>query len=153
MKKTSLLALLPLLFGVACTSNIGANQYSTSSTGKVSQAQRCTVVSVRAVTVQSDNNAGMMVGGAAGGVAGTLLGGNDATKILGAIGGAVVGGLAGDVTQDVLSKQGGYEYVVETQSGNIMTVTQGNDVLMTPGEKCLLLYGNKARVIPFNGSY
>lgn len=154
MKKTLLSALLPLAMIItACTSNIGANQYSTASTGQASRAMRCTVMSVRAVSVQSDNNAGMMVGGAAGGVAGTLLGGNDTTKILGAIGGAVVGGLAGEATQDVLSKQGGYEYVVETQNGNVMTVTQGNDVLMTPGEKCLLLYGAKARVIPYNGAY
>lgn len=154
MKKWVITALLPLALTVAaCTSNIGADQYSTASTGQANRAMRCTVLSVRAVTVQSDNNAGMLVGGAAGGVAGTMLGGNDTTKILGALGGAVVGGLAGDVAQDQLSKQGGYEYVVETQNGNVMTVTQGNDVLMTPGEKCLLLYGNKARVIPYNGSY
>ncbi len=151
MKKYMTAAVLPLaLLMNACTSNIGANQYATSSTGQVNRAMECTVVSVRAVTVQSDNNAGTLVGGAAGGVAGTLLGGNDTTKILGAIGGAVVGGIAGDAAQGQLSKQGGYEYVVRTTGGNIMTVTQGNDVLMTPGEKCMLLYGDKARVIPAN---
>lgn len=151
MKKIALLALLPLALTVnACTSNIGANQYATSSTGQVNRAMECTVLSVRQVVVQSDNNAGMMVGGAAGGVAGTLLGGNDTTKILGGIGGAVVGGLAGDLAQEGLSKQAGYEYIVKTTNGNVMTVTQGNDVLMTPGEKCFLLYGKQARVIPAN---
>lgn len=152
MKKFALLAILPLALIInACTSNIGADDYSTASTGQVNRAMKCQVISVRQVVVQSDNNAGMLVGGAAGGVAGSLLGGNDTTKILGGIGGAVVGGLAGDLAQEGLSKQAGYEYVVETQNGNIMTVTQGNDVLMTPGEKCLLLYGKQARVIPYNG--
>lgn len=151
MKKTALSVLLPFALALnACTSNIGANQYATSGVGQVNQALPCTVLSVRQVVVQSDNNAGMMVGGAAGGVAGTLLGGNDTTRILGGIGGAVLGGLAGDVAQDQLSKQGGYEYVVKTSNGNVMTVTQGNDVLMTPGEKCYVLYGNKSRVIPAN---
>lgn len=152
MKQFAILALLPLALIInACTSNIGADDYSTASTGQVNRAMKCQVLSVRQVVVQSDNNAGMLVGGAAGGVAGTLLGGNDTTRILGGLGGAVVGGLAGDLAQEGLSKQAGYEYVVETQNGNIMTVTQGNDVLMNPGEKCLLLYGKQARVIPYNG--
>lgn len=151
MKKIISTAAFPLALLIsACTSNIGANQYATSATGQVNQAMECTVISVRSVSVQSDNNAGMVVGGAAGGVAGTLLGGNDTTKILGAIGGAVVGGIAGDAAQGQLSKQQGYEYVVRTNTGRVMTVTQGNDVLMTPGEKCLLLYGKQSRVIPAN---
>lgn len=151
MKKTALSALLPFALALnACTSNIGADQYAASGTGQVNQALPCTVLNVRQVVVQSENNAGMLVGGAAGGVAGTLLGGNDTTRILGGIGGAVLGGLAGDAAQGQLSKQGGFEYIVKTSNGNTVTVTQGNDVLMTPGEKCYLLYGNKARVIPAN---
>ena len=145
MKKIALLALLPLALSInACTSNIGANDYSTSGVRQVGRAMGCTVLSVRQVVVRSDNNVGMLAGAGAGGVAG----GNDATKILGALGGAVVGGIAGDAAQSGLSKQEGYEYVVKTDNGNVMTITQGNDVLMTPGEKGYLLYGKEARVIP-----
>ena len=149
MKKFALLALLPLALSFnACTSNIGANDYFTSGVRQVGRAMGCTVLSVRQVVVRSDNNVGMIAGAGAGGLAGSMVGGNDTTKILGALGGAVVGGIAGDAAQSGLSKQEGYEYVVKTDNGNVMTITQGNDVLMTAGERCYLLYGKEARVIP-----
>ena len=149
--KKSLSILIPALLVVgACTSRIGADQYATNATGTVNTAVRCTVVNVRPVVVQSNNNAGMLVGGAAGAVAGSMIGGSDAAHILGGIGGAVVGGLAGDAAQSGLSKQQGYEYIVETNTGKLLTITQGNDVLLSPGQKCMVLYGDQARIIPAN---
>ena len=151
MKKFIILLVMPLALALnACTSRIGANDYATSSTGEVNRAVRGTVVSVRQVTVQSNNNAGTLIGAAAGGVAGSTIGGGDTAHILGAIGGAVLGGMAGDATQGVLSKQGGYEYVIQLENGSLITVTQGTDVLLTPGQKVLVLYGKQARVIPAN---
>lgn len=144
--------ILPLALIVsACTSNIGADQYATSSVGQVSTALKGTVVSVRRVAVASENGAGTLIGGAAGGVAGSMIGGSDTAHILGAIGGAVIGGIAGNAAQEGLSKQTGYEYVVQLDNGNMVTVTQGDDVLLNPGQKCLVLYGNRARVVPYNG--
>lgn len=152
MKKFALLMMLPLALTVsACTSDIGANDYTTAGVNTVNRAAMGTVISVRAVTVRSDNNLGALGGAAAGGVAGTLVGHNDTTRILGAIGGAAIGGLAGNAAQGQLSKQGGYEYVVRLQNGEIVTITQGNDVLLTPGEKCMVIYGKQARVVPYNG--
>lgn len=146
MKKFAILLVLPLALLVnACTSRIGANEYATAGTGQVNRAVKGTIVSVRQVQVQSDNGAGTLIGGAAGGVAGSMIGGSDAAHILGAIGGAVVGGMAGDAAQ------GGYEYVVQLDTGGLITVTQGTDVLLTPGQKCLVLYGKQARVVPYNG--
>ncbi len=151
MKRFAIMLVLPLALMLnACTSRIGANEYATASTGQVNRALKGTIVSVRQVQVQSDNNAGMLLGGAAGGVAGSMIGGNDAVHVLGAIGGAVLGGMAGDAAQGALSNQGGYEYVVQLDNGNLVTITQGNDVLLTPGQKCIVLYGKQARVIPAN---
>ena len=63
MKKFALLALLPLALSInACTSNIGANDYSTSGVRQVGRAMGCTVLSVRQVVVRSDNNVGMIAG-------------------------------------------------------------------------------------------
>lgn len=152
MKKYVMLLALPLMLATgACTSNIGANQYSVSGTGEVNRALKGTVVSVRQVSVQSENGAGTLIGAAAGGVAGSTIGGGDTAHILGAIGGAVLGGMAGDAAQGALSKQGGYEYVIQLDNGSLVTVTQGTDVLLTPGQKCIVLYGKQARVIPYNG--
>lgn len=152
MKKLALMLILPLAIVLsACTSNIGADQYATSSVGQVNRALKGTVVSVRQIAVSSDGPAGTLIGGAAGGVAGSMIGGSDTAHILGAIGGAVIGGIAGDAAQEGLSKQSGYEYVVELDNGNMVTVSQGNDVLLNPGQRCLVLYGDRARVVPYNG--
>lgn len=153
MKRFITLLVLPLMLAVSgCAANIGANQYDTDSIGEVNRALKGTVVSVRAISVSSDSPTGTVIGGAAGGVAGSMIGGSDAAHILGAIGGAVIGGIAGDAAQEGLSKQNGYEYVVELDNGNLVTVSQGNDVLLNPGQRCLVLYGSRARVVPYYGT-
>ena len=63
MNKYALLLALPLTAaGIAgCASDIDSNYYSTGSVGQVSQAQGCTVVSVRPIKVSTQN--GASVGG------------------------------------------------------------------------------------------
>ena len=153
MKSYALALLIPaLLCSAACTSNIGANDYSVQNVNSVQSAQVGTIISVRKVIVQNDNGNGALLGTVAGGVAGSMIGGSDAAHILGAIGGAVVGGIAGNAAQEGLSSQEGYEYVVQLDNGNMVTVSQGNDVLLSPGQKCMVLYGNRARVVPYYGN-
>ena len=68
MKKTALLMILPMLLTAgACTSRIGADQYDTSAVGEVNRAVKGTVVSVRQISIASNNGAGTLIGGAAGG--------------------------------------------------------------------------------------
>ena len=68
MRKSALILILPmLLMAGACTSRIGADQYSTDSIGEVSRVLKGTVVSVRPISVASDSGAGTLIGGAAGG--------------------------------------------------------------------------------------
>ena len=74
-----------------------------------------------------------------------MIGGSDTAHILGAIGGAVVGGIAGNAAQEGLSSQSGYEYVIQLDNGSMVTVSQGNDVLLNPGQKCMVLYGKRPR--------
>lgn len=71
MNKYALLLALPLTAaGIAgCASDIDSNYYSTGSVGQVSQAQGCTVVSVRPIKVSTQNGAGTAIGGIAGGIA------------------------------------------------------------------------------------
>ncbi len=150
MHKILLMATAALIMPIAaCTSDISSSHYSTGSVGMVSQTMAGTVVSVRPITVSSeDNNAGTLVGGALGGVAGSQIGGGSTAHILGAIGGAVAGGIAGNAAQRGLSSQGGFEYVVRLDNGNMVTVTQGNDILLNPGQRCYVSLGNPARVMP-----
>ncbi len=153
MKKFVLTMIIPAMLAiVACTADIGTNDYYASSAGEVNRAAKGTVISVRQVTVKSNNNnAGTLFGAAAGGVAGSAIGGGDTVPILGAIGGALIGGIAGDAAQAELSKQAGYEYVVQLDNGGLVTIVQGANELLVPGQKCLVLYGRQARIVPYNG--
>lgn len=152
-KRISLLALPLIMLSAACTADIGANNYYASSANTVNAVRPCTVISLRPITVKSnDNNAGTLFGAAAGGVAGSTIGGGDTAHILGAIGGALVGGIAGDAAQAGLSKQTGFEYIVRLDNGSMVTVVQGNDVYIQPGQRCMVLYGRQARVVPY-GQY
>ncbi|CDB39737.1 MAG: hypothetical protein BHW57_00200 [Azospirillum sp. 47_25] len=150
MNKYALLLALPLTAaGIAgCASDIDSNYYSTGSVGQVSQAQGCTVVSVRPIKVSTQNGAGTAIGGIAGGIAGSQIGGGNTAHLLGAVGGAILGGFAGNAAQEGLTSQQGYEYIVRLDNGNTVSTTQGADVLLNPGQRCQIIFGNPARIIP-----
>lgn len=151
MNKYALLLALPLTAaGIAgCASDIDSNYYSTGSVGQVSQAQGCTVVSVRPIKVSTQNGAGTAIGGALpGGIAGSQIGGGNTAHLLGAVGGAILGGFAGNAAQEGLTSQQGYEYIVRLDNGNTVSTTQGADVLLNPGQRCQIIFGNPARIIP-----
>lgn len=150
MNKYALLLALPLTAaGIAgCASDIDSNYYSTGSVGQISQAQGCTVVSVRPIKVSTQNGAGTAIGGIAGGIAGSQIGGGNTAHLLGAVGGAILGGFAGNAAQEGLTSQQGYEYIVRLDNGNTVSTTQGADVLLNPGQRCQIIFGNPARIIP-----
>ena len=150
MNKYALLLALPLTAaGIAgCASDIDSNYYSTGSVGQVSQAQGCTVVSVRPIKVSTQHGAGTAIGGIAGGIAGSQIGGGNTAHLLGAVGGAILGGFAGNAAQEGLTSQQGYEYIVRLDNGNTVSTTQGADVLLNPGQRCQIIFGNPARIIP-----
>lgn len=150
MNKYALLLALPLTAaGIAgCASDIDSNYYSTGSVGQVSQAQGCTVVSVRPIKVSTQNGAGTAIGGIAGGIAGSQIGGGNTAHLLGAVGGAILGGFAGNAAQEGLTSQQGYEYIVRLDNGNTVSTTQGADVLLNPSQRCQIIFGNPARIIP-----
>ncbi len=142
--------LLPALLAIAaCAPSIGSNDYSYSSVGQASSAFPCTVLSVRSVNVNSSGGTGTVLGGVAGGVAGSTIGHGKSASILGAIGGAAAGALVGNAAEKGIMSQGGYEYVVRTDSGQTYSVTQGTDNLIAAGQRCMLINGNPSRIIPY----
>ena len=147
--KKSFGAILGVAMLAGCQADINSNQYATSSVGVASAASECSVLSVRPVSIKSDNQLGTVIGGLAGGVAGYSIGSGSTAHNLGAIGGAVLGGVAGKATQGALSSQSGYEYIVKLSDGQVMTLTQGNDTLLTPGQRCMILFGNPSRLIAY----
>ena len=141
---------LPALLAIAaCAPSIGSNDYGYSSVGQASSAFPCTVLSVRSVNVNSSGGTGTVLGGVAGGVAGSTIGHGKSASILGAIGGAAAGALVGNAAEKGIMSQGGYEYVVRTDSGQTYSVTQGTDNLIAAGQRCMLINGNPSRIIPY----
>ena len=150
MNKNLFYALSALVLLAACAPRIGSNDYSYSSVRQASNAFPCTVLSVRSVNVNSDDNsAGTMLGGVAGGVAGSTIGHGRSANTLGAIGGAAAGMLIGNLAQDAMMSQGGFEYIVRTDNGQTYSVTQGTDTLLSAGQRCILINGATSRVIPY----
>lgn len=148
MKKIIAVASATFLLA-SCQADIDSNQYGTSSVGRAAAASHCSVISVRQVQVKSDNNVGMIAGAVLGGIGGYGIGSGSTAHNLGAAGGALLGGYAGDKAQGALSSQMGYEYVVRLDNGQVMTLTQGSDVLLSPGQQCMILLGNPARLIAY----
>ena len=147
----NLLYVVPAVVALAaCAPRIGSNDYSYSGVRQTSNAFPCTVLSVRQVNVSNDDNSmGTMLGGVAGGVAGSTIGHGRSSHTLGAIGGAAAGMLAGNLIQDSMMKQSGYEYIVRTDNGQTFSVTQGTDTLLNAGQRCMLINGAESRVIPY----
>lgn len=132
----------------ACQADIESYQYNAGDAQQARAVSECTVVSVRQVKVTSNNNQlGTVIGGAAGGIAGYSIGSGSTAHLLGGLGGAVLGGLAGDAAQGALSSQNAYEYIVKLSNGQLTTITQGSGTLLSPGQRCMLLHGNPARLI------
>ena len=136
----------------ACAANLDTSRYQTSATGQINSVQEGVVINVRPVRIATENGGvGTIAGGIAGGVLGNTVGGSSVANTLGAVGGAVLGGYLGSKTQEGLSAQNGYEYIVKLDSGKAITLTQGADKVFSVGQPVYVLdadYGERARIIP-----
>ena len=61
--------------------------------------------------------------------------------------GAVIGALAGSAIEKGVTNQTGIEYVVKTDNGETLTLVQGPSPAFTVGQKVMVLYGKRARII------
>jgi len=137
-----------ILLSVGCAApNISPQSYAVGSVGQVNRTVPATVVSARPVAISGTSGVGGTSGAALGAVGGSSLGGSGRDHAAGAIVGAVAGALAGAAIEANATKQTGYEYVVETYNGNMMTIVQGPDPAFNTGDKVLVLYGTPSRII------
>ncbi len=141
-------AVLVAILGAGCTApNISPQSYAVGSVGQVNRTVPGTVVSVRPVAISGTAGVGGASGAALGAVGGSSIGGSGRDSVAGAIVGAVAGALAGAAIEANATKQTGYEYVVETYNGNLMTIVQGVDLVFNAGDRVLVLYGSPSRII------
>lgn len=133
-----------------------AHESASSSVYTYGQAQReqvvrlGTVQSVRPVTIRQDRTtgAGVVAGGALGGVAASSIGGGTG-RTLATITGGLLGAYVGDQIEHVAHNTRGLEIVVSLDNGETRVVAQADDVQIHVGQRVRLISGGgPTRVVP-----
>lgn len=130
-----------------CVSNISPTSYSVGSVGQINRTISGIVISVRSVEINGTSGVGGATGAALGATAGSGMGSGGRANLAGGIAGAVVGAIAGAAIENGTTRQGGIEYVVQTENKNLMTIVQGISPTFSINDKVLVLYGSPARII------
>ncbi len=133
-----------------CASSVGAGDYNRGQVGQINKVEEGVIVSARQVRIQGNQTpiVGGATGAVIGGAAGSEVGGDDKSRAVGAVVGAVAGGLAGVAVERSVTSARGMEYTVRKQDGTLITLTQGADVIMAPGQRVFIQYGARARIVP-----
>ena len=150
--KNILLSLLTLSLVVslaACNADISANDYQSQNANVVSKVVPGVVLSKRVVNVKTDTGVGKIAGGLAGGIIGSGIGGGRGAA-LGLVAGAVAGGVLGQHLEDEVNTQKAFEYIVKLDNNKSIAITQGMDTNLSVGQRILLIYGARSRLIPDN---
>ncbi len=133
-----------------------ANDTASSSVYSYGQAQQeqivrtGTVVSVRHVVIQKDrtSGAGVVAGGALGGVAASTIGGGTG-NVLATIAGGLLGAAVGNTVENQVGKTQGLEITVRLDNGETRVVAQAADVSLSSGQRVRLISGGgPTRVVP-----
>jgi outer membrane lipoprotein SlyB len=130
-----------------CGPDYSPNTYASSAVQQANKVDQGILVGVRDVGVSASGTTGALVGGAAGGIAGSQVG-SGAGSAFGALGGSLVGGIAGATAEHVSGDTRAFEYVVRKANGDLLSVTQKDEVPLAIGQKVLVIGGNQARVVP-----
>lgn len=151
MKKIVTLAILVALLSGCSNSDIySGDVYTTDQAKQVQQVSYGTVVSVRAVKIQTntangknENVVGSLGGAAIGGVLGNTVG-NGTGRILAATTGAIGGAILGSKIEDKASQASAVELEIKQENGgNIVIVQKGSAKQFYAGQHVRLVTDGK----------
>lgn len=136
-----------LMLGVAgCGPRNTNTTYTQADIGRTAEVSYGVIVSMRPVAVQGHYGVGALGGAAAGGVAGSFIGGDPRANILGAIGGALIGGLVGAGVEQSATSGQAMEFIIREDSGQTISVVQTNEEAFQPSERVVLTRGARTRI-------
>lgn len=151
--KTGLILAVPaaIMLG-ACSMNNSPNSYDERAVGQVNRVERGTIESYRWVQIERRNSGvGTVAGAGIGAAAGSTIGsgrGRGAENVIGAIGGALLGGLIGNSIEKSGSKKGGFEYLIRTESGALVSLVQQDNSPLPEGAPVVIMFsGSQSRVV------
>lgn len=131
-----------------CGPDYSPNTYATSAVQQANKVDQGVIVGVRDVAVSASGTTGAVTGAAAGGIAASQVPGSSVTQAFSALGGSLVGGLVGTAAEHATADTKAYEYIVRKPNGDLLSVTQKDEVPLQIGQKVLLIGGNQARIVP-----
>ena len=140
--------LVALLMLAACKPDYSPNTYASTAVQQAAKVDQGTVVGVRKVDVTASGVVGGAAGAAAGGALGASVPGSGVRSTLTAIGGGLVGGAVGIGIERATGDTFAYEYIVRKANGELVSVTQKDDVPMVFGQRVLVIAGAQARIVP-----
>ncbi len=141
------LKIVLIIFLSGCSLHSGST-YERSEMGSPEYFKKGVILSVRDVKIKgTESGVGAVAGATTGGLAGSTLGGDTATRALGALGGAVVGGLLGHATENVITSGSATEFIIQPDGGEPYAVVQVNDEKLKPGERVLIMDSGKVRIV------
>lgn len=148
------IALAISLTGCVNDNAASGDVYSASEAKQVQSVSYGTLVSVRAIKIQGDDNSnivGALGGAILGGLVGNTIGGG-AGRSVAAAGGAVLGGVAGQKVQSGLNTSNGVELEIRKDDGNtIMVVQKQAATRFSVGQRVVLATnGSRVTVSPRN---
>lgn len=124
--------ILLITFASVLFTSCACHVYPPRQVGEACMTYSGCIVNVRPVCVQQQQTGlGAVAGGVAGGAIGSVIGrGCLAPTAFGAIAGAVVG----SAVEQNNGRQTGFEYVIQLDNGQLMTVVQGCDTFFQCGD-------------------
>ena len=146
MKKFSLAAALfasLTLVGCANTYIYSGSVYSSSQAKEARSISYGTIVSVRDVKIQADNQGvlGTLGGGALGGVAGSTIGGGSGRAVATAVG-ALAGAIIGSTVEEKATQVSSLEMVIRKDDGKEIVVVQKKEDGFVPGKRVRIVGSN-----------
>ena len=131
------------LVGCANTDIYSGSVYSSSQAKEARSISYGTIVSVRDVKIQADNQGvlGTLGGGALGGVAGSTIGGGSGRAVATAVG-AVAGAIIGSTVEEKATQVSSLEMVIRKDDGKEIVVVQKKEDGFVPGKRVRIVGSN-----------
>jgi len=137
-----------------CARQISPDVHTGRAAGETMRTSRGVIENARIVQIQEHdtlegNGAGRFIGSVAGGFAGARFG-DGIGQVLAGIGGALAGAFVGSLVEREIKRQPAIEYIVRTDTGELVTIVQGIHPRMSVGQQVYVQEGvrGRGRVIP-----
>lgn len=146
--------LIPLAAGLALLAAVPAcapqgtgTTVSARELGGAAHVSYGTIVGARPVTVAGgQTGVGTLGGAAAGGIAGSFIGGDWRSNAIAGIGGAIIGGLVGSAVERGVSQGQAIQFFVREDRGGDIAVVQTNEEALQVGDRVVITRGARVQI-------